>query len=306
MNKNTKFFLLSFIMSSLFWWGISFFQQGTEQFFYAQITQPFKNLAAVDISARPKKQKPDIKANSVISIKVNKIGKERMVFGKNINRTLPIASLSKLMTALIVMENTRLNDYDLSKTTIVSQKAASQYNIPIYGNLKAGQIITIEQLLKYMLYYSSNDAAFTLAEVIGLDNFVAKMNQKSKELGLNNTYFINPTGLDPNDIDIVPNYSTVNDLANLSKYVLSNHGLIFEFSLENGPYLSENGISGIYILNNQIIVGGKTGYTEKAGGCVVFVFSDENGNYFINILLGAESPDTRIEEIQKLINWINS
>ncbi len=306
MNKNTRFFLMSFVLSFSFWWGISSFQQGMEQFFYAQISQPFQNLAVVDISARPEKEKPDIDAESVISSKLYKTGRTRLVVGKNIDKTLPIASLTKLMTALVVMENTHLNDYDFSKTTIVSQKAAGQYNVPIYGNLTTGQAITIEQLLKYMLYYSSNDAAFVLAEVIGLNNFVAKMNQKAQDIGLKNTYFFNPTGLDPQDLNIVPNYSSVNDLTRLSKYILENHGLIFEFSLENGPYLSENGISGIYILNNQIIVGGKTGYTEKAGGCMIIVFSDENGNYLINILLGAESPDTRIEEMQKLINWINS
>jgi len=227
MTKNIKYFLGAFFLTSFLFSGINSLQREMEKYFYAQITQPFHDLVVVDISARPKKQKPDINAEAVISLKLYKTEKTRLVVRKNIDKTLPIASLSKLMTALVVIENTHLSDYDLSKTTIVSQKAASQYNIPVHGNLEAGQVIAIEQLLKYMLYYSSNDAAFALAEVIGLDNFIAKMNQKSKELGLNNTYFINPTGLDPSDIDAVPNYSTVNDLAKLSKYILSNHGLIF-------------------------------------------------------------------------------
>jgi len=297
---------MSFVLSFSFWWGISSFQQGMEQFFYAQITQPFHDLAVVDISARQKKQKPDIDAEAVVSLKLYKTGKTRLVMAKNINNALPIASLTKLMTALIVMENAHLNDYDFSKATIVSKKAAGQYNVPVYGNLTTDQTLTIEQLLKYMLYYSSNDAAFALAEVIGLDNFVAKMNEKAQDLGLKNTHFVNPTGLDPEDLNIIPNYSTVNDLVKLSQYILKNHGLILEFSLESGPYLSENGALAIYVLDGQKIIGGKTGYTEEAGGCMIFVFSDENENYSINILLGAESPDTRIIEMQKLINWINS
>ncbi len=301
MNKNIKFFLMSFVLSSLFWWGISSFQQGMEQFFYAQIIQPFQNLTLVDLSDMPEKPRPDIKAESAISVKINKSGKERFLFRRKIEKPLSIASLTKLMTALVIIEN----NPDLSKSIIISESAEGKYNVPVYGNLKAGQKVSLEELLNLMLHYSSNDAAFALAESVGLENFVEKMNQKARDLDMKNTYFINPIGLDPEDIDAVANYSTSYDLMTLSKYILKNHPFLFELSLGNGPYLIENGVLDLHILDNQTIIGGKTGYTEKAGGCMLFVFSDQDENYFINLVLGTESPQTRIEEMQKLINWIN-
>ncbi|XOB40867.1 MAG: D-alanyl-D-alanine carboxypeptidase family protein [Candidatus Nealsonbacteria bacterium] len=301
MNKNIKFFLTSFILSLFFFLGINSFQVRVERFFYAQITQPFQNLALVDLSNIPEKPRPDIEAESVISVKINKSGKERFLLRRKIDEPLSIASLTKLMTALVVIEN----NPDLSKTITISRDAENKYNVPIYGNLKTGQKVSLENLLNLMLHYSSNDAAFALAESVGLNNFIEKMNQKAKDLGLENTHFINPTGLDPQDIDTVPNYSTSYDLMLLSKYILKNHPFLFELSLENGPYLIENGVLDLHILDSQIIIGGKTGYTEKAGGCMLFVFSDQNENYFINLVLGTESPQKRIEEMQKLINWIN-
>lgn len=306
MTKNIKYFLGAFFLTLFLFWGVSSLQNGMERYFYAQITHPFENLAVINVLEITKRPKPSIEAESVASFKINKTGKQRFLFRKNSDKSLPIASLTKLMTALLVMENTPYNDYDLAKKTIVSKTAAGQYNVPIYGNLKQGQQISIEELLELMLHYSSNDAAFALAEIIGFENFIEKMNEKAKILGLENTYFTNPTGLDPENSDLIPNYSTASDLIKLSKYILENHPLTFEISSRNSRYLTENGILYLNILDNQIVIGGKTGYTEKAGGCILFIFSDEKENYFINIILGSESPQKRVEEMQKLINWINS
>jgi len=306
MTKNIKYFLGAFFLTLFFFWGINFLQCGMERYFYAQITQPFENLAIINVLEIKKKPKPSIEAESVASFKINKTGKQRFLFRKNSDKSLPIASLTKLMTALLVMENTPYNDYNLAKKIIVSKTAAGQYNVPIYGNLKQGQQISVEEFLELILHYSSNDAAFALAEVIGFENFIEKMNEKAKILGLENTYFTNPTGLDPENSDLIPNYSTASDLIKLSSYILENHPLIFEISSRNSRYLIENGILDLSILDNQVIIGGKTGYTEKAGGCILFIFSDEKENYFINLILGSESPQKRIEEMQKLIDWINS
>lgn len=306
MTKNIKYFLGAFFLTSFLFWGVNSLQHGIERYFYAQITQPFENLVIIDVLEITKKPKLSIEAESIASFKINKTGKQRFLFRKNSAKSLPIASLTKLMTALLVMENTPYNDYDLAKKTIISKIAAEQYNIPVYGNLKQGQQISVEELLELMLHYSSNDAAFALVEIIGFENFIDKMNEKAEILGLENTYFTNPTGLDPIEPDLIPNYSTASDLIKLSSYILENHPLIFEISSSNGRYLTENGILHLSILDNQIVIGGKTGYTEKAGGCMLFIFSDEKENYFINLILGSESPQKRVEEMQKLINWINS
>lgn len=300
MTKIIKFFLIAFVLSFVFFLGINIFQENLESFFYAQISKPFEEMVFVRVP--PKKQKLNLAAKSAISLKINKFGREKILFRQNSDQILPIASLTKLMTALIILENPE--SYDFNKVITISKEAANQENVPEYGNLdmEVGKKFKVETLLNLMLIYSSNDAAWALTEVIGPDHFVEKMNQKAKILTLVNTYFVNPTGLDPENLHWDEenkdyfNYSTSNDLMKLTKYILEEFPLIFEFSAQKNKF---------DILPSQKIIGMKTGYTDEAGGCIFLVFSDENENYFINIILGTESKEARFEEMQKLIDWIN-
>ena len=183
MKKSIKFFLVSLIASIFFWQGINFFQANLEKFFYAQISQPLKNITFTKIPQRPKKPKPILQSESAFSLKINKAGREKVIFSKNIEKTLPIASLTKLMTALVFFENTPSNI--LSSLTTISKEAAHQEDIPVYGNLKVGESLRVEKLLELMLFYSSNDAAFALSEIVGPESFfVEKMNRKAKTLGM--------------------------------------------------------------------------------------------------------------------------
>jgi len=305
MKKSIKFFLVSLIASVFFWQGIIFFQDNLEKFFYAQISQPLENITFAKIPQRPKKPKPILQSESAFSLKINKAGREKVIFSKDIEKTLPIASLTKLMTALVFFENTPSDI--LSSLTTISKEAAQQENIPVYGNLKAGENLLVEKLLELMLFYSSNDAAFALSEIVGPESFfVEKMNQKTKTLELENTHFINPTGLDPEDTDLISNYSTIKNLVELSQYILENHPLIFEISSQQGPYPRKNGISDLSFSDNQKLIGAKTGYTEMAGGCMLVILEDEKENLFFNIILGTDSPETRVQEMQKLINLLKS
>lgn len=302
MKKLTKkiVFLLLILVIPL-WWGISFSKKKVENFFYAQISQPLESIESINIPLRQEKEQPELKVESAISIRISRTGREKTLLTDNPKRAMPIASLTKLMTALIVLENT-----SLSEVIIVSQTAASKNDVPVHGNLKGGEPLSVEQLLDLMLIYSSNDAAFALSEVIGEEEFVEKMNEKAKSLGLKDTYFTNSTGLDPKDLEEIPNYSTVRDLSTLSKYILENYPLIFDISLKKGPYPTTNGVSDLFLPYNQKLIGGKTGYTKKAGGCMLVIFENEKENYFINIILGTDSSIDRIQEMQRIINWINS
>lgn len=302
MKKLTKkiVFLLLILVIPL-WWGISFSKKKVENFFYAQISQPLESIESINIPLKQEKKQPELKVESAISIRISKTGREKTLLTDNFKRAMPIASLTKLMTALIILENT-----SLSEVITVSQAAALQDDVPIHGNLKGGEPLSVEQLLDLMLIYSSNDAAFAISEVIGEEEFVEKMNEKAKFLGLKDTYFTNSTGLDPKDSEEIPNYSTVRELYTLSKYILENHPLIFDISLKKGPYPTTNGVSDLFLPYNQKLIGGKTGYTKKAGGCMLVVFENEKENYFINIILGTDSPIDRIQEMQRIINWINS
>lgn len=309
MTSRIKIFIIAFFLSLPVWTGINFLQPSVENILYAQISQ-IPETSFVRIPRDLQKPKLNLNVKSALSVKFKaKDGQnsEFILFEKDKERILPIASLTKLMTALLVLENTQ--DYDFSKTASISKTAASQDDVPIYGNLKAGENFKIKKLLDLMLIYSSNDAAYALAEVMGLEAFVEKMNFKAKELNLSNTHYTNPTGLDPKDRGFATsspsfNYSTVQDLTTLANYILKNHSLIFDISSNGGPYPTHNGISEITVPDDFIILGGKTGNTEEAKGCLLVILASMKGETYINIILGAEGVKERVQEMQKLINWM--
>jgi len=329
MTKGIKFLLIAVFVSLPFWYGINLFQQNLEKFFYSQFGQPFEEMVFAKIPPKPPKPKLDLQVKAAISVKINKAGKDynppttlplsrapKILFKQNINQPLPIASLTKLMTAVISLEN--FGNDNLSRKVIVSPKAASQENVPPVKaiNLTARQVITIGELLDRMLIYSVNDAAFALAEAVEVENggnFVEEMNQKAIEWELTNTNFVNPAGLDSENENLHSNYdnlvffnySTAEDLAILSQRILEEYPLIFATTLKEGEYKKENGISTLQLPEDQFFFGGKTGYTDAAGGCILFIFKDSRENLFINVILGVPSSTARIDEMQKLIDWIN-
>jgi D-alanyl-D-alanine carboxypeptidase (penicillin-binding protein 5/6) len=300
MRKNLVKFFIGIFLGGLLTYFINFSQIKLENFLTAQITKPLEEINFVKIE-RPKKSPLELDVKAALSIRLNpqKKIKEKLLFSENENEILPIASLTKLMTAIIIIEDHE--NYPLEKEIKISKEAASQEDVP-NGNLRAGQKKTIEELLNLMLMFSSNDAAYALAEQIGVKNFVNKMNEKAKEIGLENTHFSNPTGLDPENLkwslenkDYF-NYSTAKDLILLGKYILENYPLIFEFSNQKNK---------IQLLENQHLVGMKTGYTDEAGGCIFLIFSNDNGDYFLNVILGTKSKEERFFQMQKLVDWIN-
>ena len=301
MRKNLFLFFFGIFFGAILTLFANFSQKKLENFLVAQITKPLEEINFAKIE-KPKKPPLEIEAKAVFSLRLNpkKKMKEKIVYSKNENEILPIASLTKLMTALIVIENQK--DYPLEKEIKISKEASLQEDVPEYGNLKAGEKRKIKELLNLMLFFSSNDAAYALAEQIGIDNFVNKMNEKVKEIGLENTHFSNPTGLDPENLkwslenkDYF-NYSSAKDLVFLGKYILQNYPLIFEFS---------NLKNEIQLLENQNLIGMKTGYTDEAGGCIFLIFSNNRDDYFLNVILGAKSKEERFLQMQKLIDWIN-
>jgi D-alanyl-D-alanine carboxypeptidase (penicillin-binding protein 5/6) len=302
ISRNIKFFLFSFFLCFAFFGLVNLFQQTLENFFLAQIV-PQKE--PVFITPEPKKPPLEINAQAVFSLKIDRLGKKEVLFEKEGEKILPIASLTKLMDAVVILEDKE--NYDLENTEIkISQKAAEQGDAPNeIANLKPGEKFKVKDLLKLALLYSSNDAAYALSEVIGTENFVAKMNEKAQSLGLKNTYFENPTGLDPlteKDLERF-NRSTAKDLVKLSQYILKEHPEIFEITIKEPEEKIENGIFDLFLPESEII-GGKTGFTETAGGCIVFVFKNKKGDTYFNVILGTKSEKERVEEMQKLVDWI--
>jgi D-alanyl-D-alanine carboxypeptidase len=234
---------------------------------------------------------PEINAESAISVKTDFSGEQKTIFEKNADTKLPIASLTKLMTAIVSLEN-----YDLLKKITVSKKADLQD--PMLIDLKQGDIFLTIDFLHIMLVESSNKAAYALAEQMGEKNFIALMNQKALEIGLKNTFFEDATGLSEKNI------STAKDLAKLAEYIIKNYPEIAEITRTKSfdlPNLGKIENTNDLLAEIPNIVGGKTGFTRMAKGCMLLIMDDLSGDeYFIHIILGA---DDRFLEAKKLIDF---
>jgi len=239
---------------------------------------------------------PEISAKSAIMVAFNNDEKEMVLYQKNSYQQLPIASLTKIMTAVIALEN--LNPEDVIRV--------SKNSVMIDGD-KGGLIIdenlSVKDLLYIMLIESSNDAANALAndnQKISFEEFVSLMNKKAKDLGLNNVHFEDPTGLSEK------NQSTVRDLTKIIKYSL-NFPLLAEIIKTPQATISSSDKKFVHNLINTnkllgkipVVLGGKTGFTQEAGGCM-FALSNINNHYLVTVILGSQS---REEDTEKLINW---
>lgn len=242
---------------------------------------------------------PVIDAKSAISVESNLQDINITLFEKDSDTRLPIASLTKLMTAVVVLDN-----YNLSDTIKVDKIADSQDSMK--QDVKLGDTMPVEYFLDIMLVGSSNKSAYALSEgpetpsgpQLGEQKFVELMNQKAKEIGLRNTFFADPTGLSP------MNVSTSSDLAKLAGYILKNYPKIADISSIEKLYISNFGeITNTDRLLGEIseIICSKTGFTTAAKGCLLLVVNNpRNNDYLINVILGA---DDRFTEMKKLINW---
>ena len=217
-----------------------------------------------------------------------------IIFQKNVDEKMPMASLTKLMTAVIISEN-----LDLKEKIKISQNAVAQDGVA--GGLKEGEEFTAEDLMKAMLIVSSNDAAAAFQDHLAGKNLdlIALMNQKAEELGMRSTHFINPAGLDEDG-----HYSTARDLAKLASYVLKKDGAILGvISQKQSTVRSLNKNIPHYLLstnqllqkNNPDILGGKTGFTKNAQGCMISVLKSGK----VIVVLGSQD---RFGETKRLID----
>jgi len=229
---------------------------------------------------------------------------EKILFEKNVKKKLPIASLTKLLSAILVIENMDLGDTVEIKSSAIEKSKKFDGGSDLY----VGEKIKALDLLKIMLIKSSNDAAYAFEDHL-LDNYkinlVGKMNEKAKELGMLDTKFTEPAGLDDQN-----SFSTVEDLLNLVKYSLK-YELIFDIlRTPKTEVVSIDGRLRHKVLNtNQLlgvllnIIGGKTGFTQRAGGSMILVAKASYGNgHLIAIVLGSND---RFGDTKKLIEWAN-
>lgn len=239
---------------------------------------------------------PKISAKSGLFIET-KTG--QILYEKNINDKLPIASLVKVMTVLVALEHKGMED-----KYVVSQRAADME--PDKMLLIAGEKLTLKELLDGIFLISANDAAEVLAEGTTGDRteFLKLMNDKAKQLGMKNTYFANPTGLDEDENN---SYSTTYDLAILTRYLIRNFPEVVNISKTEHIYLpitdehqDYDMYSGINLLTTYPgVVGFKTGYTPEAG-LTLITLARKEGKEIIGVLLGSGS---RRDEARELLDY---
>lgn len=249
-------------------------------------------IATCSISATTKKL--NIYSQSYIAY--DRISK-KVMFGKNTDKKVPMASTTKIMTAILTIEYGKLNEY-----VIATQNAENVTGWQL--NIKKGDKILLNDLLYAIMLYSANDGAIAIAEHIGgsVENFAKMMNDKAKQIGALNTNFTSPHGLD-NDM----HYSTPYDLAVIMDYALENS--IFRDVIATPSYvININGYNRNLNNTNKLIktlqgcVGGKTGYTGKAGYCLVN--NCKKGNMdVIAVVLGAGTTNQRFDETANILDY---
>lgn len=249
----------------------------------------------------------EIQAPSGIVAEIDAQGNKKILFSKNSLSLLPIASLTKLMTAYLALEN-----YSLEQKVKMSANAAFKEGGT--GYFKPGETFYAKDLLYSLLMESSNEAAQALGEIMGEEKFVGAMNAKARELNLN-IYFFNPTGLDPDEPNTMVNRSNAEDLASLGWHVSQKPLLAEILKTEELDLYTASGVFHHKIKNSNKflesgnnfwwkpgMLGGKTGWTPMAGECFLLLLENTKNNTLLAaVVLGAED---RFEDMEKMINWI--
>ena len=226
-----------------------------------------------------------------------------VVFKKNENEKRPIASMCKIMTLLLSFEHLEKNSIPLSEEITVSENASGMGGSQVF--LESNTNYSIDQLLKSITVASANDASVAMAEYIsGTEElFVEKMNEKAKSLGMNDTCFVNATGL-PKD----GQYSTAKDVSIMFCELLK-HKDYFNYSTiwTDEIVHPENRVTGIANTNKLVRFyegcdAGKTGYTSEAGHCLVSS-AKRNGLRLVSVIISAPDSKTRFKEASTLFNY---
>ena len=227
----------------------------------------------------------------------------KVIYELNPDEKLHPASMTKIMSLILIMEKIDDGKIKLTDDVIISKEASSMGGSQVYVNEK--EIYKVEELLKGVAIASANDAVVALAEKVSgtKENFVNEMNKKAKELGLKNTNFKNPHGLDEKN-----HYSSARDMSIMARELLK-HQDVLKYTSKYEDYFKKKDGSNIWLVNTNKLVkfyegmdGLKTGYTSAAGYCLTAT-AKKNNLRFISVVMGEESIEKRTEDTLKLLNF---
>ncbi len=235
-----------------------------------------------------------------------------VLYSKNARQSLPVASLTKLMTALLVLESGTMNQ------TVI---AGNEVNITEYNawlcHFQTGDVLSVEDLMYATLIYSGNDGAAALAAYAGgtVEDFVDRMNERAQELGADDTHFANPHGLDAEG-----HYSSLYDMylifRQCMKYkqfldIIHTDSHTCHYAHGDGTQVSRTFPNTNWYFTGEAqppegitILGGKTGNTPKAHRCLILLVKNEAGDRFLTGILGAEDQTTLYQEMNQLLKFV--
>ena len=211
---------------------------------------------------------------------------KKVMYAKNIDENIAPASITKLMTALLLYENFPLN-YEF-----ITSYPSNYMPTGKVANIPEGLRVTTEELLELLLVYSANDAAYIVANSVfpSYENFIIEMNNRSNELSMFSTNFVNPDGLDEEN-----HVSTANDLLKLSIYILENTKLLDITSKENIYFdkLPQKTFNNTNLIINSGFIGLKTGWTSNAG--LTFIgYNQKNNRKIITIVNNSDVDEDKL------------
>lgn len=227
----------------------------------------------------------------------------KIIYEKNIHEKLPMASMTKMMTLLLIMENIENGNLKWDEQITTSEHASSMGGSQIF--LEPGEKMTTEELVKGICIGSGNDAAVAMAEKIGgtEENFVKMMNEKAISLNLKDTNFVNACGLDNKN-----HYSSAYDMAIIAKELIK-HNKILEYTGTYEDYLRKNTEKSFWLVNTNKLVryyqgvdGLKTGYTKEAGYCITTT-AIRNNMRLITVVMGEPTSAMRNNETTSMLDY---
>ncbi len=227
----------------------------------------------------------------------------KVLFENNADEKRAPASMTKVMTMLLIMESVESGKIKLTDMVPVSENASSMGGSQVF--LEAGDEMKVEELLKAVSIASGNDAAVALAEYIGgsVENFVKMMNDKAKELGMINTHYENVHGLDSEN-----HYTSARDMSIVARELVK-HDNILKYSSTYEEYLKKPDGTSTWMVNTNKLIryytgldGLKTGYTKTAGYCLTAT-AKKNDMRLISVVMGEENSEVRNKETVELLNY---
>ena len=226
-----------------------------------------------------------------------------ILFQKNKDEKLAPASMTKMMSMLLIMEEIESGNLKWDEEVTASERASSMGGSQIF--LKAGEKMTVTDLLKGVAIASGNDAVVALAERISgsEEAFVKRMNTRGKDLGLKNTNFVNATGLTADN-----HYSSAYDMSLIAKELVK-HEKVLEFTSTYEDYLRKDTKSPFWLVNTNRLVrfkegvdGLKTGFTDEAGYCLTATMK-KDGMRLITVVMKEENTNKRSADTTKMLDY---